>query len=562
MLINTDQATSSLQTVRNTLSSSYQMHVESDWPPIKPSKFIELTLSLGEKTYRNTVERTIDDISAKENIIYSSELVSLLEDDLQNKSKLGMYNCQLYLLSGRPGCGKTTLTNILSREWANGRLFPSRLLFVISLCRFKSQESNTLTTVIQQSSPALAQCDLRELIAFVQLDNGKNVVFIFDGLDEYAAQNRDDDIVFKLIKGRLLPNAIVIVTSRPAACTELREDATREIEVLGFFQEQIKDYMKSQLFKDSKVQELIDHLEEHPNLMYMCYLPLHCVMFAYLLDGNNVLPKTETKFYEHYTISTLLRFIRKRTGRVISLSYYDQLSDDDKSLFRKVCELAFDGAFAIEPKHVFTRDEMLESVFGQDSDQTGNDESTLGLIVIDRSFMKNGFVETYTFLHRTHQEYLAAVHIAQLSEEDRQKIVKDHGGKKHLSIVWRFLCGMLDYSEPTSTAMRTLETLMTEQKDLLSKIQYAYESQHPGPCNYVLRSLEQRNLVMFEAVNVTFNPSDFIALGYVVTRAESNTGNDQRKIFLIFDQCKLSVTGAAVLLRHIGKYPFILEISK
>lgn len=559
MLINTDQATPSLQAVRNTLSSSYQMLVESDWPPFKPSKFIKLTLSLGEKTYRNTVERTIDDISAKENIIYSSQLVSLLEDDLQNKSKFGMYNCQLYLLSGRPGCGKTTLTNILSREWANGRLFPSRLLFVISLRRFKSQESSTLTTVIQQSSPALAQCDLRELIAFVQLDNGKNVVFVFDGLDEYAVQNRDDDIVFKLIKGRLLPNAIVIVASRPAACTELREDATREIEVLGFFQEQIKDYMKGQ-FKDAKAQELINHLEEHPNLMNMCYLPLHCAMFAYLFNGNSVLPKTETEFYEHYTISTLLRAIKKRRGRVISLSDYDQLSDDDKSLFRKVCELAFDGAVAIEPKHVFTRDEMPESAFGEDSDRTGNDESTLGLMVIDRYFMKNGIDETYTFLHRTHQEYLAAVHIAQLSEEDRQKLVNDHGGKKHLSVVWRFLCGMLNYSEPT--AMPTLKTLITEQKDLLSKIQYAHESQHPGPCNYVLRSLERRNLIMFEVGNVTFNPSDFIALGYVVTRAESNTGENQRKIFLIFNQCKLSVTGAAVLLRHIGKHPFILEISK
>ena len=56
----------------------------------------------------------------------------------------------------------------------------------------------------------------------------------------------------------------------------------------------------------SKAQQLVAHLEQHPNLMNMAYLPLHCAMLTFLYEEDSVLPETETEFYKHFTLSTLL----------------------------------------------------------------------------------------------------------------------------------------------------------------------------------------------------------------------------------------------------------------
>ena len=557
----TENVTPSLQKCRNTLASSYNMFLdEYAWPPVKTSTYIDLALSEDKKTWRRPVEGAMDSIISEDNIMYPSRLLSLLEDDLRNKSRFRTHNYKLYLLQGRPGCGKTTLITILSRDWANGKLLQSRLLFRVSLRQYKETKCHNLTTLIQHAFQVseLVGHDMTELIQFVQRDNGKNVVFALDGLDEYSTQQSpNEDMIFRLIKGRFLPQAVVIVTSRPAACTNFRRYATREIEVLGFFQEQCNQYMLSHV-EGAKGQQLIDHLEQHPSLMNMCYLPLHCAMFVFFFDEINILPTTETEFYEHYTRSTILRAINRQDDAVIQLPDFEQLPSRFKDLFDKICNLAFEGV--IYSKYVFKQAEIhrLKSIFEEDSRRTGNDESSLGLIVIDRYFMRNGLDETYTFLHRTHQEYLAAVHIAQ-SREKLMEIVTAHRQKKNLSVVWRFLCGMLDYS--ISDSMTVFQTL-TRSGDSLFKIRCAYESQHFQPCRHVVHSLEKEKVITFAASGVTFSPSDFIALEDVVSKTNSGLGGDERKIEINCLQCILSVTGATMLLTHVGKHPFSLELSK
>ena len=552
----TEHETHLIQECQDALATSYLSHTdELAWPPVKISKFIDLVLIEDKKTWRNTIDGAMDDIinTQTHNIIYPSNLFSILDDALKDKSRLGFSDYKLYLLQGRPGCGKTTLVNMLITEWANGKLLQSRLLFFVTLRRFSTQKNRNLTTIIQQASPVLAKHDQSELASCIEKCNGKNAVFVFDGLDEYSIeQNHEEDVIFRLIRSELLPNALVIITSRPAACNDFRQIATRELEVIGFLQEQIKEYIQCQ-FND-KAHRLLDHLEHHPSLMNMCYLPLHCAMFAFLFDGQNILPPTETEFYKYYTISTLLRSIRRRQNEVITLSTFDQLPPDDKKLFDKVCEVAYNGA--VNSKVVFTRAEIFSSVFGGDSTRTGNDESTLGLIVIDRFFMRCGLDETYTFLHRTHQEYLAAVHVAQQSSELQYDMIKRHVHNKDLATVWKFLCGMLDYSN--FHAMNVFLTL-TKTSNSLFKILCAYESHHSQPCNHILCSLQRGKCIVFTATETNFRPSDFIALDDVITIA--NSGNEH-EIEICFEQCNLSDTGAIALLEHIGAHPFNLELSK
>ena len=63
------------------------------------------------------------------------------------------------------------------------------------------------------------------------------------------------------------------------------------------------------------------YLEHHPNVMHMCYLPLHMAMVTYLYDVEGAsLPQTETEIYNHFTLSTLLRSICKRGEMEVSHS--------------------------------------------------------------------------------------------------------------------------------------------------------------------------------------------------------------------------------------------------
>ena len=58
--------------------------------------------------------------------------------------------------------------------------------------------------------------------------------------------------IHQLIKKKVLPKAIVIVASRPAAASKYRYIASRQVEVIGFLKPQISDYIDSYPFSKPK----------------------------------------------------------------------------------------------------------------------------------------------------------------------------------------------------------------------------------------------------------------------------------------------------------------------
>ena len=287
----------------------------------------------------------------------------------------------------------------ISQDWANDLVLMSKLLFLIPLQWLNTFDRRSLASLIQVACPPFKEDEVKSLERAIQTMNGKNVIFIFDGFDEYSPGSHDD-IVLSLMNNyrSFLRDTLIVVSSRPAACYEYRRYADKRIEVVGFLKEHIIHYIQSYYADDKqKAEQLLSHLEQHPNLMNMCYLPLHCAMLVFLYDGTTILPKTETEFYKHFTISTLLRSLckRKHGPSDTFLTSFNQLPPKDKALFGKVCKLAFEATTA--RKQVFMLSELQEIAL--ESGSTGIDESCLGLVVIDRYFMRFGLDETYTFLH-------------------------------------------------------------------------------------------------------------------------------------------------------------------
>ncbi len=153
--------------------------------------------------------------------------------------------------------------------------------------------------------------DVDDIASYAHKRSGLGLYFILDGLDEYVP-DKGRTCISKLIKKDYLPKSVVMVSSQPAAIAQVQYKATACIEVIGFLKDQIYEYIKEYVFSvESKVCQLNSFLEKHPNVLHMCYLPIHAAMVCFLFNRYGVdLPKTETEIYQQFTRQPLFRAIK------------------------------------------------------------------------------------------------------------------------------------------------------------------------------------------------------------------------------------------------------------
>ena len=395
------------------------------WPPQSSNTYINLalikegTINIAGEYARNTIQGNLDDVmNDKESVEYEAVF-----SDLKSGTRL--------LIEGRPGSGKTTLVHKFSQDWGRGdiRLESIQLLFLVHLRGFFNDPDISLRKIIQcYYTKGSGYVD--EVIKLAEDHSGEGLCFVLDGLDEYSPRSNDNNFIFQLIKRELLPKAVVIVASRPAATAKLRRIATKQVEVLGFLKEQIYQYVENYFPEGGKAGELHRYLDDHPNVCHMCYLPIHSAMVCFLFNLGSCLPLTETEMYEEFTRQTLLRALTRKKKLLESadelqlLESADELPDEEKKVFHQICKLAYKKT--ISSKQVMKKSEVCDFF-------TGN--KSLGLITIDCMANKCGFDNLYTFLHLTFQEYLAAYHISKLEEDEQLKVIREYGKSKSMYVV-------------------------------------------------------------------------------------------------------------------------------
>ena len=483
-----------LDDLQNGLTSMYldQPELPKDtWPPVSSKKYINLALIKQEAAdYRKkitqfTVRGDLDDIlKDKEMIKYEGIIKSL-------KSR------NVLFIEGRPGSGKTTLVHRITHDWADNPKVYSRTiraLFLVPLRVFRNK-------------PKLELSDILELFRGVTVDHqklieerdGKGVCFIFDGLDEFSPLDEKESIVFKIIGKEYLVQSIVIVASRPVATAHLRSKATKVVEVLGFQKQQIFEYFMHYPFsEENKAADLNEYLSFHPNIIHMCYLPIHAVIVAFLFEDKGEVPKTETKIYETLTNSIIMRNRLKKEE--VTTSRDLTLSNEEKISFEQVCKLALQKTI------------LNEQVLHQDEVNFKDTGAYLGLITIDHTASLYGLMNVYTFLHLTFQEYLAACRVAKLSYDEQMEIIRDHGHKNHMMIMWKLYCGLVKIKNNDER----FKIILRETAKRNLHFQCAYESQQKTTCTQVLKSLKYHFQLVSEQ---NMSIPDFTGIGYVVSRS-------------------------------------------
>ena len=247
------------------------------WPPLKIVQFVELALIQQEKNALHiglkTVTRDIDEVCGHKTKVLFNDLFKEID------------NGQLLLFEGRPGSGKTTLMLKVSCDWGKGEILQSaKIVILLQLRRLNKTKHIYLHNLIKTSCNRLSVQEIQCLSSYIERSCGEGVVFILDGFDEYSSPASEDNLINKLLTRELFSKSVVIVSSRPAATKHLRMYANKYIEVVGFVKSQIYDYIDIYYKDKQKANHLIKHLEDHPNLLNICYLPLHCAMLTHLSE--------------------------------------------------------------------------------------------------------------------------------------------------------------------------------------------------------------------------------------------------------------------------------------
>ena len=518
--------TPKLQEFRKTLTDIYSAQPEvpeDSWPPTDHNSYINLALISRHKAISEfahyTIHGDIDDVLQDKDIIEYANIFN----DLDSEARL--------FIEGRPGSGKTTLVHKVSRDWAKDELHLKgvQLLFLIHLRYFLSDPEITLHDLIKRyySDESTAN----EIVKYAEKCSGEGLCFILDGLDEYAPKKQNTTIS-NLIQRKVLPKSIVIVASRPSALALFRKVATKRVETLGFFKEEIEQYIKKcQFSSPSKHQGLFSYLQLHPNVMHMCYLPIHTAMVCFLYDKmGSSLPRTETRMYENFTNHTILRALyreEQESDKVFYLKSVDDLCDHDNMLFAQICELAFEKTKSSQ--QVMKGSEFKFPMGGKDS---------LGLIIVDRMAGAFGKENLYSFLHLTFQEYLAAYHVAKLSEEEQIEVIDLYGKELSMQVVWKFYCGILKLDDKLAAKFGQL---MLYAEDDLFKVQCAFESQQSAICNCIVQSGVD-GVLSFDGKFL--NQTDFTAIGYVLSNAAFPVTE------LVIIKCQFGQEGVDALLKE------------
>ncbi|KAL6484113.1 hypothetical protein MHYP_G00089860 [Metynnis hypsauchen] len=491
------------------------------------------------------------------------------------------------LTKGVAGIGKTVSVQKFILDWAEGKANQDVLL----IFPLPFRELNLIKKKL--SLMKLLNYFFSNLKELTSIDcEAHKVLFIFDGLDECRLpldfQNNEslwdvtdsasvDVLLTNLIKGNLLPSALLWITSRPAAANQIPPKCVDLVtEVRGFSDPQKEEYFKKRISDQSLANNIISHMKTSRSIYIMCHIPVFCWIAATVLERvlggaeSGETPKTLTQMFSHFLIFQIKHKDQKYHGKC------DTDLQQTREMILALGKLAFQQLE--KGKLIFYEEDLRDC--GIDVREVSVYSGVCTQIFREEFGLHLGKV--FSFVHLSVQEFLAALYAflsfisgdvteqltTDLSEMFKQSNMSDflksavdkalQSENGHLDLFLRFLLGLS--LESNQTLLRGLMTQTGNSSHSKEEtVQYIKEKirENPSPEKSInlfhcLNELNDRSLLQevqtylrieysFCLSGVRLSPVQWSALVFVLLNSEEELDEFNLNKYYPSDECLLKL---------------------
>ncbi|XP_016322164.1 NACHT, LRR and PYD domains-containing protein 12 isoform X1 [Sinocyclocheilus anshuiensis] len=476
---------------------------------------------------------------------------------------------RMVLTKGVAGIGKTASVHKFVLDWAEGKA--NRDVHFVFPLPFRDLN---LMKDKQMSLMELLCCFFTELKP-IKYDDYKTI-FIFDGLDEWRLpldfQNNEilwdvtklasvDVLLTNLIKGNLLPSALIWIATRPAAANQIpAEFVDRVTEVQGFRDPQRAEYFRRKIKDHNLANRIVAHIQSSRSLHIMCRIPVFCWISATVLEKmlgeakSTEIPKTLTQMFAHLLIVQTKLKTQKYDGKC------DVDIEQAKKSILSLGKLAFQQ---LEKGNLVFYEEDLKQC---DIDVR---EASMYSGVCTQIFREEfglKLEKVYSFVHLSVQEFFAALFkFLSFARENKKSSMTDFLKREvdrslqsengHLDLFLRFLVGLSLKSN--QTLLRRLFTMTRSSQDPCEIIEYIKSKirENPSPEKSInlfhcLNELNDQSLVQevqtylssrgtHRLSGVKLSPTQWSALVFVLLNSAEDLDEFELRQYDLSEECLL-----------------------
>ncbi|XP_069580630.1 protein NLRC3-like, partial [Brachyistius frenatus] len=412
------------------------------------------------------------------------------------------------LTKGIAGIGKTVLAQKFVLDWSEGKTNQHiQLLFSLPFRELNLLRNgrSSLMELLYNFSPGLKESGIKDLKTY-------KVLFVLDGLDEcrlqldFVSNERCSEVtrsasvdvlLTNLIEGNLLPNAILWITSRPAAAGVVPpQHVDRVTEIRGFDNPQKEQYFLKKIEDENLARRVVAHIKTARSLYIMCHVPVFCWMSSIVLGkmfaeaAGGKMPKTLTQMYIHF-------LIHQTTRKYVKYSEEQQLdSRGNNKVIVSLGKLAFQQ---LEKGNLIFYEEDLEEC-GIDVKEASVYSGLCTEVFREESWMQQ---KVFCFVHLSVQEFLAALYVHVVYKVDGVNLMMEKPGRTsgtepvsklheaavdktlrsnngHLDLFLRFLLGL------------SVESSQALLKALKIKVETCDSQSHEETIEYIKKKINER----------------------------------------------------------------------